>query len=157
MNKRSARGAAMVEFAIVVPLLVILVFGIVEIGRAIYQHTTLGKGTDAAARYLTRVWNGLNDDCTSNAEWTAAESAARNLAVYGNETGSGNMLLPGMQVANVDISVRTDTVVGGDTACVVRVHNHVTFDGVFGEHIVPFLDLGPIELSATREARYLGE
>jgi Flp pilus assembly protein TadG len=50
-NSRSERGAAAVEFALILPLLVILVFGIVEFSIA-YNHK---QGLQAAAREGARL------------------------------------------------------------------------------------------------------
>ena len=38
---KSRSGTAMVEFAIILPLLLLLLFGITELGRALYQQNVL--------------------------------------------------------------------------------------------------------------------
>lgn len=48
----SERGAAVLEFALVLPLLLLLVFAVAEFGRAYYQVITLTH----AAREGARVW-----------------------------------------------------------------------------------------------------
>lgn len=57
------RGSSIVEFALVLPILSIIVVGIVDIGRAIHYHQALTEGVRAGARYLTRV----ADPCSSAA------------------------------------------------------------------------------------------
>lgn len=47
---RGDRGAALVEFAIVVPLFFLLVFGIMEFGWAFYQHLDVRHGAREGAR-----------------------------------------------------------------------------------------------------------
>jgi hypothetical protein len=47
------RGAAMVEFAIVLPLLLMLVFGIIEFGRAYNNQVTLTHAAREGVRELT--------------------------------------------------------------------------------------------------------
>ena len=49
---RNERGAAAVEFALVLPLLVLLVFGIVEFGRAYNAKVTLTHAVREGARAL---------------------------------------------------------------------------------------------------------
>jgi Flp pilus assembly pilin Flp len=44
------RGAAAVEFAIIFPILLLLVLGLIEVGRAIWTQTTLDYAVQAAAR-----------------------------------------------------------------------------------------------------------
>lgn len=48
---RNERGAALVEFAVVAPLLLLLVFGIVDLGRALYTHVTIQEAAQEGALY----------------------------------------------------------------------------------------------------------
>ena len=53
MSKRqraSRRGQALVEFALVVPILLLLIFGIVDAGRLIYTYNTVANSARNAAR-----------------------------------------------------------------------------------------------------------
>ena len=68
-QSRRDRGAAAVEFALVMPLLLILVLGIAEFGRAYNIQTTLS----AAAREGVRVMALQN---SSSAARTSTKSAA---------------------------------------------------------------------------------
>lgn len=70
MAKASERGAAAVEFALVAPILVLLVFGIIEFSRAYNAQVSLSN----AAREGVRVMAISNDQ-------TAAKTAAKNAAV----------------------------------------------------------------------------
>ncbi|RCK69302.1 pilus assembly protein [Desertihabitans brevis] len=72
--RRDDRGAAAVEFALVVPVLLLIVLGIAELGRAYHVQTTLS----GAARAGVRVMALENDD---RAARTAARSAAGGLAL----------------------------------------------------------------------------
>ena len=47
------RGAALIELAFVLPVLLIMTFIVTEFGRAIYQYDTLTKSVRDATRYLT--------------------------------------------------------------------------------------------------------
>jgi len=49
---RNERGAAMIEFALVLPILVMLVFGIIEFGRAYNAKITLTAASREGARLL---------------------------------------------------------------------------------------------------------
>src|SRR4051812_43036755 len=90
---KSQRGVALLEFAITLPLLLAICFGITEFGRAIYTYNTLAKSARDAARYLTTQAPG-------NA---AAWASAKNLAVYGNPSGTGFPLVAGLTAAKIII------------------------------------------------------
>jgi len=50
MRRQRATGQAMVEFALVLPMFAILLFGIVDLGRYVYTANALGNGTREGAR-----------------------------------------------------------------------------------------------------------
>jgi Flp pilus assembly protein TadG len=50
---RGDRGATLVEFAIVAPLLFMLLFGVIEFARLISAYTTVWTGAREGARYAT--------------------------------------------------------------------------------------------------------
>jgi Flp pilus assembly protein TadG len=49
------RGTQMIEFALLLPFLIFLFAGAVELGRMFYTYTTLQKSTVVGARYLSTV------------------------------------------------------------------------------------------------------
>ena len=49
---RRDSGAEAVEFALVLPLLLTLLFGIISVGATFYHYETMIGDTDAAARYM---------------------------------------------------------------------------------------------------------
>lgn len=90
MKRRHAqRGVAAVELALIIPLLILLMLVVTEMGRAIMQYNVLTKSVRDAARYLSVQVPG-----TKLAE-------AQNLVVYGNTSGTGTPILPGLTTANV--------------------------------------------------------
>ena len=152
------RGAALVELAIVLPVLLMMVFGITELGRALYQLNTLAKSADAGVRYLSRAWDVLDDDCQPTADWASAISATANYVVFGNAAGQGDPLLPDLSTAGVNVTAEYGEIAGSEEpACIVRVTVSAPFNGVFGERVVPFTRLGPIDLTSSREGRYIGQ
>jgi Flp pilus assembly protein TadG len=90
MTIKTQHGVALVEFALILPFLLLLTFLATEFGRAMYQYNALTKSARDAARYLTTQMPGTH------------LTEAKNLAVYGNLTGSGTALVPGLTVAKVN-------------------------------------------------------
>jgi Flp pilus assembly protein TadG len=50
-RRRDHRGQALVEFALVLPILLLLIFGLVDLGRAIYAQNALSEAAREGARY----------------------------------------------------------------------------------------------------------
>jgi Flp pilus assembly protein TadG len=49
-TRRRSRGQSIVEFALVAPLFLIMLFGVIEIGRLVWTHHELTNGTREGAR-----------------------------------------------------------------------------------------------------------
>lgn len=94
------RGVAAVEFAIVLIPLVILVSGVAEYGRAIYQYDALTKSTRSAARYLSQF---------SPEDLAYPVDEAKCLAVYGNVSCTGSALVSGLNPSMVTVCDRLHT------------------------------------------------
>lgn len=58
---RSERGGVAVEFAIVFPILMLLVFGIVDFGHAWYMRHMMSDASREGARYATRYKTDASD------------------------------------------------------------------------------------------------
>lgn len=50
-SRRTHRGQAIVEFALVLPLFVLIIFGLVDLGRAVYVNNSLAEAAREGARY----------------------------------------------------------------------------------------------------------
>jgi hypothetical protein len=84
-RRLGTRGGAAVELALCLPLLLLLLVGVAEFGRALYTQHVLIKGVRDSVRYLARV-----------ADPTAApyQTIATNLALRGSTSASEPLLLP---------------------------------------------------------------
>lgn len=149
----------MVEMAIILPFLVFLVFGITEIGRALYQQNTLTKSVEVGARYLSRAYGAIDDMSTCSApNWMSHHPSAINLIETGTVDGSGELLLSNLTV--VEITEPRPEVTG----CVFSIKANASFVSIMGgaEGLrIPFggelWEIGPLTLHASVEERYLGE
>jgi Flp pilus assembly protein TadG len=103
--RRNERGAAAIEFALVLPLLVLLFVGIAEMGRLYYLQATLS----GAAREGARVMALQND---AGAARTAVKTAAGTVAVSDAQIvvspATGNCLSP--TLATISITFTTPLV-----------------------------------------------
>lgn len=100
LNKnKSQHGVAAVEFAILLVPMLLMLFGITEYGRAIYQYNTIAKSVRDASRYLSTVAPG------------SGHAEARNLVVCGQITSCGSaQLAPGLTTSMVSICDATNCV-----------------------------------------------
>lgn len=116
MHDSSERGAAAVEFAILLPVLVMLVMGIIEFGRAYNAQISLTH----AARESVRVMAISNNP-------TSAKAAAVNAAVS---------LRPALKTTEVGITTTntasTALCAAGATATVTLNYSLSTMTGIAG-------------------------
>jgi Flp pilus assembly protein TadG len=97
VSARKQIGAAIVEFALVMPFLLLLTFIVTEYSRALHQYDVLTKAVRDGARYLS-----MQHPNTKITE-------AKNLMVYGNLTGTGSPLVFGLTTAHVPDPVWTSS------------------------------------------------
>lgn len=154
MNK--VRGVAMVELAIVLPILLVLFLGITELGRALLFQHRLTHAAEAGARYAARAFGAVQSDCGTTASWVTAAANARQLAAFGQLSGT-DPVVPGLDTDNVEVDVVARDVTDVGTVCIVAVTITVQYQGIFGSDLIPLLDLPQPLLSAHSEERYVGE
>ena len=90
-------GVALVELALVLPLLILLSVMVTEFGRAFYQYNTITKSLRDAVRYLSMV------DPEAAAIDPAKITQAINMVVYGTPSPAvdAKPVVPGLSTANV--------------------------------------------------------
>jgi Flp pilus assembly protein TadG len=115
MLRPSERGAAAVEFAIVVPVLISLLLGIMEFSRAYNAQASLS----AAAREGVRVMAITNDPAASR---TAAENTAVSL----------NPLLADSNITFKNLDTGTTTCSSGSRIAVTITYTLSTLTGIAG-------------------------
>jgi TadE-like protein len=87
--RRDLEGSALVEGAVLLPLLFVLLFGVYEFSWFFYQQHLVSTGLRDAARYLARV----DRPCDANSPvWPIEEAYARNLATTGSIAGGAPRL-----------------------------------------------------------------
>jgi Flp pilus assembly protein TadG len=101
-TKGDERGAALLEFAIGATIFVSAMFGVLEVGRMLWVHNSLVDATRRAARYA------VNQNMS-----TAAQTGAKNMAVYGNAAGTGQPLVQDLTVSQVKVTYQNFELGGG--------------------------------------------
>ena len=99
---QAQKGVAMVEFAIALPLLLLLLLAIAEFGRMLYHYNNLLQANRDAVRYLAgKSWNTTLGQVVIDSGLSAT---TKNLAVYGVPVAQpGNEVVPGLSTADVTV------------------------------------------------------
>ena len=95
---KSERGAELIEFALVLPLIILLCLGTIEFGRAYYTYNILSKAVRDGSRFLS---TGLVTSAGTVAPATV--TGTKNVVVYGNVAGTGTKILPDLLTTQVNI------------------------------------------------------
>lgn len=112
MKKRSGKGQSLVEFALIVPILLLLIMGTLDLGRLFYIKIAMQSAAREGAYYLS-----YNPGDTSGTI-TAVQNEANNL---------------GVNVQAADVTVDTNTTQGTPVEVSVRqVVNLFIFNFITG-------------------------
>jgi Flp pilus assembly protein TadG len=110
---RHERGNAAAEMAMVTPLLLILLFGCVEVGNYFWNEHTLLKAVRDGARFAARQ-SFNNYGCSGSPDATNVVTPTQNVVMYGYLSGT-NRLTPNIAAANVAVTQSCTTSAGGQT------------------------------------------
>ena len=89
---QSQRGQTLVEFALVVMVFLVIVFGLLEFARGLWTWNTIVQATRAGARFAV-----VETPSTTDIE-------IKNYVVYLNSAGTGDPVLPGLTSSNITVS-----------------------------------------------------
>jgi len=104
-SRQSQCGLAMVEFALSVPVLLLLMFATFEFGHFLIQYSTLNDAVRNASRYVAgKALEGTTDTLVTGAAWSSLVTQGTNLAVFGNIAGTGTPVLPSLGAANITLT-----------------------------------------------------
>jgi Flp pilus assembly protein TadG len=118
--KSSQRGNVFIEFAIAASVLVFAFAGVFQYGYSMYIYNALQGAVTSAAMYA--------QSATYDERTTSFDTAIKNMVVYGNTSGTGTRLVPGLATSHVSI-VRTPS--SGYPQTITVKLNSFTVDAVF--------------------------
>jgi Flp pilus assembly protein TadG len=139
--RKNERGVELVEFALVLPFLLLCCLGVIEIGRAYFTYNILAKAVRDGARYAS-------GDSISSAGVIPGGSVTntQRVVVYGNVTGTGTTKLPGLSTGQVSVTPNTIS----PSEHYIRVGVAYSYTPLFG------LIMPNITLSPTVKMRFVG-
>lgn len=114
MPKQSQRGAAVVEFAVVLPLLLLILFGIIEFTILLFDKALLTNASREGARAGIVFASPRVPD--ADIQDVVANYCASNLISFGNDT------LPPPTISRVDVNANGSSD-SGDTLVVTVNYN----------------------------------
>lgn len=170
MNRAKAyRGAVLIEFTIIFPILLLLVLGITELGRALYQKNTLTKAVEVGARYMARV--NTEDGVLNEPDDAGAPCGVKDATRWSAAFADAGVLVEDVASPvlpqfdpSTDLHLeapRAVEVTGVGKECVITMWAETGFNPILGPITIPFInvtfDLTEVRLYAKSEEQYIGE
>lgn len=141
------RGVSAIEFALVVPLLVLLVVGVAEVGRLIVQADAVEKSLRSGAVFAAHSDLPLDGP---------TQTTIQNLVKTGTTDGSGNFLVPGWAEDGALLTIEPITVdVNGTEVTVIRLTATVPFAALM-PGLMSTLGMDDLTIESSHEQTYLG-
>jgi len=97
-RQQNQKGQAALEFALLAPILMLLLFGVVQLARVYYTYHTLQKALRGGAGFIAHL-----SDVNYCDDQNESFLDARNYIVFGNLQGSGSPVVNGLTPEMVQI------------------------------------------------------
>ena len=108
----SRRGQTLVEFALVLPIFFLLLFGVIDMGRFVYMNSTLSQAAREAARVgaVEASWIGKSGPAHPNCNQAGGPVCPANLAVLRADmlAAANRMMTPFGSIAAADFYTSCD-------------------------------------------------
>lgn len=99
---RAQQGVALVEFTLVLPVLLLLLLSLGELGRMLYQYNVLLQASRDADRFVAgQAWNSTLGMVALS---STLQTQTKNVAVYGVPSQTGTPVVSGLTTANVVVA-----------------------------------------------------
>ncbi len=147
---RCEKGAAAVEFALALPVLLLLLLVTTELGRALYQANAVEKGVRAGALFAARNPLPLTED---------VRQAIENLVRTGDMEGNASVLASGWNYPDSSLSIDHGASFGTDPnhmVPIIRITASVPFAPLM-PGLAAFFGLGQRAIVSIHEQAYVGD
>lgn len=150
VRRTGQRGASAVEFALIVPILLYLVFGIISFGYMLSFRQALSQGAAEGARAAAVALSGTADSVRASRAQAAVNDA---LQAYGVSCSGTSLMRAGKTVGSCTITPNVTCSSGGGTVTCARI----TLDYAYrANNLLPGLGLSvfmPTDLRYQTEVR----
>jgi Flp pilus assembly protein TadG len=92
-TRKGELGASLVEFSIAATVFLLVMFAVIEFGRALWVHNALTDAARRGARYA--VFHDASTD---------SDAKIKNVVVYGNPAGGTNPVVDNLATTNITVS-----------------------------------------------------
>jgi Flp pilus assembly protein TadG len=124
-NNASQKGSTLVEFAIGASVFLLVMFAIIEFGRALWIHNALADAARRAARYaVNQPASSPAGNPTTGTNVGPSVAAIRNVGVYGNPAGTGAVMVNNLTPTNLDVEYSNFGVGQGSVAVTITGYQH---------------------------------
>jgi len=109
IRRQPPKGLAVIEMAIILPILILLTLAAGEFGRAFIQYSRLSHRVQSAARFVAE--NALQGTTGVALLTSTVHTQARNLVVYGTPSVGTTPAVPGLSPDDVVVTVTPEGVI----------------------------------------------
>lgn len=145
-SRRASRGQGLVEFSLVLPIFMLLLFGIVDGGRMVFANNQMAQATRAVARVASTACFQSTPSCSRTSGPIAAEITRQ---------GSGSLTNPTWIVQCINPLTNTARTSSGTDVCKVGDRVSVSVSSAFTFVTPVASSFGPVTVSSKTEQEIL--
>lgn len=136
-KKLGQKGSTLVEFAIGASVFLLIMFAVIEFGRALWVHNALADAARRAARYaVNQPANSPVAGVPTNGNNVGPSILAiRNVGVYGDPLGGTSPMVNNLTINNLDVNYSNFGVGQGTVTVTVTNYQHQFVVPIIGTSI----------------------
>jgi len=131
---RDRRGAAAAEMALVLPLLLTIMYGSLELGNYFMNEHSLVKAVRDGARFAARQSFTNYTSCSGSPGGTVVDDTTK--VVRNGYLSGGTLVTPRVEASNISVTTSCKTDAGGQTMSGIYAGRDVNGDGQTDAQIV---------------------